>query len=324
MTMGVTLRATLALLWILVLPQAGAGEPIRIALLKFGTVSWEIDVVRHHKLDEKNGIRLDITELASTQATTVALQAGSTDMIVTDWVWVSRQRGTGADFAMLPYSSALGAVMVAPGSTARTLADLKGKRLGVAGGPLDKSWLMLRAFAGRTLGFDPQAEAEPVYGAPPLLGEKLRQGELDAVLTYWHFAARLEALGFRRLIGMDEVVRALGVNGSLPMVGYTFSEAWAARNREAVDGFSRAVSEARRIMAASDAEWRRLAPLTQAESAEALRFLMMRYREGIPENSGNILADSEKILGILAGLGGTEAAGGQGGLAPGTFWGIGR
>ena len=144
------------------------------------------------------------------------------------------------------------------------------------------------------------------------------------MLTYWHFAARLEALGFRRLVGMDEVVRALGVNGSPPMVGYTFSEAWAAKNREAVDGFSRAVTEARRIMATSDAEWQRLAPLTQVESAEALQFLMKRYRGGIPEKSGNILAEFEKILGILAGLGGTEAAGGQGGLAPGTFWGIGR
>ena len=102
MTMRVTLRATLALLWTLVLPQAGAGEPIRIALLKFGTVNWEIDVVRHHKLDKKNGIRLDITELASTQATTLALQAGSTDMIVTDWIWVSRQRGTGADSPCCP------------------------------------------------------------------------------------------------------------------------------------------------------------------------------------------------------------------------------
>ena len=39
---------------------------------------------------------------------------------------------------------AVGGVMVRPDSGVYTLADLRGKRLGVAGGPLDKSWLLLR------------------------------------------------------------------------------------------------------------------------------------------------------------------------------------
>ena len=56
------------------------------------------------------------------------------DVIVSDWLWVSRERGLGAKLTFYPYSSALGAVMVPNSSTIRTLADLKGRKLAVAGG----------------------------------------------------------------------------------------------------------------------------------------------------------------------------------------------
>src|SRR3546814_2443642 len=70
---------------------AGA-ETIRVGVLKFGTVNWEISTIQRHGLDERHGFALDVLELASNQATTVALQAGEVDVIVSDWLWVSRQR----------------------------------------------------------------------------------------------------------------------------------------------------------------------------------------------------------------------------------------
>ncbi|MFW6024175.1 MAG: ABC transporter substrate-binding protein [Dichotomicrobium sp.] len=312
--------AVLAILCLVLIAPARAAEPIRIGLLKFGTVNWEIDVVQHHELDEKHGIALDVTALASTQATRVALQAGSVDMIVSDWLWVSRQRGKGSDFTMIPYSSALGAVMVAADSGTASLADLKGKSVGIAGGPLDKSWLMLRAYSRKTLGFDLEDAVEPAFGAPPLLAEKFAQGELDAVLNYWHYAARLEARGFKRLIGMNDVVKGLGGSGSLAMIGYTFTEDWAENNRSALRGFRRAVAEARRIMATSDEEWQRLAPLVQARDARTLELLRDHHRQGIPEETGEIARDAALIFDIIAELGGDSLTGGQKALAPGTFW----
>ena len=107
--------------------EARAGNTVRIAVLKFGTVSWLVDVIRHHGLDAKHGVELAVTPLAGTQATKVALQAGSADIIVSDWLWVSRQRHAGADYALSPYSAALGAVMVSAASPIRTLADMKGR-----------------------------------------------------------------------------------------------------------------------------------------------------------------------------------------------------
>lgn len=60
-----------------------------MGVLKFGTVSWELDTIKHHGLDAAEGIDLQVVELASNQATQVALQGGAVDMIVSDWLWVS-------------------------------------------------------------------------------------------------------------------------------------------------------------------------------------------------------------------------------------------
>ena len=124
---------------------AHAASKVKLGVLKFGTVSWLLDTIHANGLDKAEGIELDIVPLASTQATTVGLQGGSVDIIATDWLWVSRERTGGADFTFSPFTTALGAIMVPPNSPIKTLTDLRGKKLGVAGGPLGKSWLLIVA-----------------------------------------------------------------------------------------------------------------------------------------------------------------------------------
>src|SRR6185437_4463801 len=126
---------------------ARADAKLRIAVLKFGTVSWVMDVIAHHDLDEAYGIDIEELELASNQATLVALQAGRVDCVVSDWLWVSRQRASGADWTFFPFSTAVGALIAARGAPIHGLADLRDRRLGVAGSPLDKSWLIVQALA---------------------------------------------------------------------------------------------------------------------------------------------------------------------------------
>src|SRR3977135_489666 len=120
--------------------------------------------------------------------------------------------------------------MVPAQSWLRTATDLRGKKLAMAGGPLDKSWLLLQGLARRS-GVDLRRQATIVYGAPPLLTQKALQSENDATLTYWNFCAELEAKGFKQAIGTGEVMRALGAKGTPAIVGYTFDGAWAGRNR---------------------------------------------------------------------------------------------
>ena len=304
---------------------AQAANKIKIGVLKFGTVSWLLDTIQANGLDKAEGIELDIVPLASTQATTVGLQGGSLDVVATDWLWVSRERTNGADFTFVPFTTALGAIMVPPNSPIKTLADLKGKKLGIAGGPLDKSWLLIVAYALRTANLDLRTETTQEYGAPPLLNERAKQGEIDAVLNFWPYAARLEAGGFKQLISLEDVVRELGAKGEVSMVGFVFSDHWADENLKAIQGFIRAAAKANELLATSNAQWDRLKPLMSANDPsfteatfEALR---RRYREGIPErSSASDEADAKVLFQFLRELGGKKLVGSGTELAPGTFW----
>jgi len=321
-------RAGVYALWIaastMLLAASGMAADLgtaRAGVLRFGTVSWELDVIQHHKLDAKEGFTLDVQAFAGNDAADVALMGDAVDLIVEDWLWVSRQRAEGVAVSFIPYSSSVGAVVARGDRGIGTLADLAGKRIGVSGGPLDKGWLILRAAARDQAGIDLATAASPIYGAAPLLTEKLKSGELDAVLTYWQFAARLEAQGFPRLIGVADAQAALGVPPSVPQLGFVFKDAWAQKQPALLAAFARASRAAKAIMAAGDTEWERLRPLTRAEDDATLKALRDRYREGIVTRWGEAeRADAAKLYSALAALGGESLVGRSPVLVDGTFW----
>jgi NitT/TauT family transport system substrate-binding protein len=297
-----------------------AAETIRLAVQKTGTFAWELAVIRAHGLDRQANLAIQVTELASPEAGKIALRGGGADVIVSDWLWVSRERGLGAKLTFYPYSSALGAVMVPNTSSIRTLTDLKGRKLAVAGGPIDKNWLLLRASMKQD-GIDLKSESTIVYGAPPLLAAKMLSGELDATVNYWNFCAALEAKGFRRLVGIEDLLPKLGAKGRTAMIGYVFDEEWGSANREAVTRFIAVTRGAKEILATSDAEWEKIAPLTGAADAATLRAYRDRYREGIPRRPiADEEADARVLYRVLAAIGGSEIVGRARELDPGTFY----
>jgi NitT/TauT family transport system substrate-binding protein len=317
LALGVSLAGGLVMT---VAAQAADLGTIKIGVLKFGTVSWELDVIEHHGLDAKEGFTLEVTGFAANDAADVALMGEAVDGIVEDWLWVSRLRGEGVPLTFIPYSSSVGALMVPADGSIDSLADLDGKRLGIAGGPLDKSWLLIQALA-KEQGVDLAEVTEPVYGAPPLLAEKFKSGELDAVINYWHFAARLEAEGHRRLIDVTQAQEALGVPADTPQLGYVFREQWADEHPDLVQAFARASRAAKVIMDESDEEWERLRPLTRAEDDATLDALKRRYREGIVHSWGEQERQAAgQLYAVLAELGGEELVGSSPVLVDGTFW----
>src|SRR5262249_59473080 len=61
-----------------------------------------------HGLAAREGVEPRVVALASPNATSVALQGGAVDLIVTDWIWVSRQRAQGRLYTFVPYSLTVG------------------------------------------------------------------------------------------------------------------------------------------------------------------------------------------------------------------------
>ncbi|MGP8233511.1 MAG: ABC transporter substrate-binding protein [Methylovirgula sp.] len=300
--------------------QGRAEDNLRIAAQKTGTFSWELDVIKEHGLDKKAGIHLDVTELATTEAGKVAIMGGSADVVLSDWLWVSRERSLGGKLKFYPYSSTLGAVMVPASSPINKLADLRGKKLGVAGGPLDKSWLLLQAYA-KDSDIDLDSDAEILYGAPPLLEEQSLQGKDDATLNFWNFCAALETKGFKRLIGIDEVEKALGASGRVAMVGYVFDETYAARHADLLHRFFAMTAEAQDILAHSTAEWQKIGEKIGVTDPAALEIYRKRYLEGAAQRPiADEEADARKLYLVLAKIGGAKLVGPAAELDAGTFY----
>jgi NitT/TauT family transport system substrate-binding protein len=309
---AISRRSALALLAAFVVPRAGhaAASALRVSSLRFGSLSWLLDTIRHRHIDVKSAIDIDVVEVATAQAGPIALLAGDVEVIVSDWLWALRQRSDGEDLLFAPYSAALGVLMVPAGSPARTLADLKGKRLGVAGGPIDKSWLLLRAYSRRTIGQDIAEVADPVFAAAPLLTEESRHGRLDAVLNFWTYAARLQGSGFVPLLDVAGMLKSLGIEPTPTLVGFVFRERTLKAKPAALGAFFRAVAEGNAVLARSDAAWERLRPLVRPANDAELAAIRSFYRAGIPEPWGEAETRSAaQLLDVLAASGGSELIG---------------
>lgn len=295
---------------------------IRIGVQASGTLEWELAALQDDPQVKSADYQLEIQHVANAEAGKIALQSGAVDMIVSDWIWVSSLRATGADFTFYPYSNTSGALVVAEKSPIQTLKDLKGKRLGIAGGELDKNWLLLQALAQKEQ-LDLNASVEKTFGAPPLINEQIKQNRVDAVLTYWHFAARLEAQGYRKIIDGRGILKGLGITENVPSIGYVFKQSWAESHKQAINSFFKAGKEAKNRLCTSDAAWQKIIPLTQTEDVAIQAKLRQGYCEGGIEQWGEKEQQAAgRIYTMLRRLSNNQLTGKSENLQPGTFWSI--
>ena len=292
---------------------------LRIGVQAAGTLAWELAATQDDP-QKPSDFQLEIRPVANAEAGKIALQSGAVDMIVSDWIWVSSLRATGSDFTFYPYSNTSGALVVAENSPIHTIKDLQGKRLGIAGGELDKNWLLLQALAQKEQ-LDLNASVEKTFGAPPLINEQIKQGRFDAVLNYWHFAARLEAQGYRQIIDGRGILKGLGITENVPSIGYVFKQSWAAQHKSALNNFFDAAKQAKNRLCTSDAAWQKVIPLTQAEDAPTQAKLRQRYCEGGIEQWGEKEQQAAaRIYTMLRTLSDNRLTGASENLQPGTFW----
>lgn len=301
--------------------MAQSKDVLSAGAVQFGTVHWLFDVIANNKLDAAEGFTLSARLLANNGAADIALLGHQVDVAVTDWFWVMRQRSLGGDFLFMPYSSALGSVIVPEGSPLKSVADLQGKEIGVAGGPIDKSWILLRAYGLKHGAGDLAATANPMFGAPPLLNAQAEDGRTQALLNFWPFTVRLEAKGWRRLITVGEMMSFFGIGANLPLVGFVFDGALAKERSTLLQAFSKAFVKAQHILLESDSEWERVRPLMKANNDEEFRLLRDRYREGVLRGwNKKDREDAGKLFGIVHDIGGDNVTGAGVKFDPKAFW----
>lgn len=296
---------------------------IRAATLETGTLNWELQTIVDHGLDESNGFDLELLRLADNAATRLAVEGGAAEVAVADWIWVAQQRAAGQAYVAFPYSTAVGAIVVGGDSPYRSLEDLKGESIGIAGGPLDKSWLILRAYAQAEHGFDLAAETEQVYGAPPLIFKTALDGETAAAINYWHFLAKMTAAGMRELVSVSDAAESLGLDPNTPLLTFYMEEAWAEANPELVQGLYRASRQAKDLLL-EDAAWEGIRPMMNAATEAEFEALRAGFRAGIPAEGPVDAGAAGRMLAVMAELGGEELVGQATTLPEGLFLDVSR
>lgn len=298
-----------------------AAPLVRVGSLAFGTPGWQLDSIKRHGDDTAAGIELQVHAMPTPLAAQLALQAGAVDVIAGDWLWVAHQRAEGRAFQFVAQTTALGSVLARPDAGIRTLGDLRGKPIGVAGSALDKNWLLLRAWARREYQLDLLAASKPQYGAPPLLNELSLRGELPVVLDFWQYGARLQAQGYVTVVELADVVNALAGTRTPPsMMGWIFPESFAQRSPQQLKAFLAAARSANARLASDDQEWEALRPLLRAEDEATFQHLRAAYRAGIPAGDATPSPDAAaRLWAALSSEGGNEL-GGPRQLDPRTFW----
>lgn len=277
-----TLTILLLYVGILFSVAAHASNTIRVGVLAYGTLNWEMDVLEHLRLPDQYNLNIERVALGSPQALLVALQGGSVDVILNDWLWVARQKEKGRDFYFYPYSTAAGALVVHPQANIQNLTDLRGKTIGIAGGNTNKNWVLYKAFLAQQADVDLLQDVTVKFAAPPMLNALLSKGDLDAVINFWHYAAQMNAQGMPSLVTMPEVLNALNVEGQVPVLGWVFKKSWAESNSKPINRFLTMSARARHTMKVNDEIWQQLPSFTQKFSAQVQPFLIEGYRQGIP------------------------------------------
>ena len=280
---------------------------LRIGVLAYGTVNWELDVLKYHNLDKKYGFNLDVVELASKNAQLVSLQSQDVNMIVNDWIWANTQKAKGKDFSFYPYSKATGTLVVNENSNINNLLDLKGKELGIAGGVYDKTWLLFRGYSKSKYDIDLKDIVTPLFAQAPILYKKMEDNSLEAAINFWHFNAKLESKNIKPLLEIKDILQELGIQKDVSFVGWTFNTQFANNNKEIINGFLKASKESKEILKNSDEEWNRIKEQMNVKNDKEFEALKNGYKKGIIEEfDEESINDLQKVFKILLKEGGEK------------------
>ncbi|MDB5617253.1 ABC transporter substrate-binding protein [Tardiphaga sp.] len=224
MLRGATLAFAALLAITAAMPRAeaaprGDGGSIRMMLNPAGTMSLLPFVVKKFKLDEKYGFKLETLPYTNANTATTAMQSKSAEMIVYEWLATARIIDGGIPVVgVAPFMTYINTVLVPVDSPIKTLADLKGKKLGVHS-KVSFDWLIMQAAAKQQFNIDLAKEVNIQEAAAPLLRGSIENGQLDATQMWNSLAADMIASGkYKDMLTIRSITEGMGI----PTVPYLF------------------------------------------------------------------------------------------------------
>ncbi|MDR3475047.1 MAG: ABC transporter substrate-binding protein [Devosia sp.] len=306
------------------LTGAAVAEPLKIVigLQQTGTAQWELTAMHNLGIDAKHNLDVQIRQLADNQAGQIALQTGTVDIILSDFVYVALQRSQGTMLTMVPHSLAVGGLMVDPASGIKSVADLKGQTLASAGTPVDKSFVVLEAYYNKQTGGSLTDDASVKFGAPPLVNQLLIGGQAKAALNNWNWNVQSSLAGKTQLVSVQQMLKEMGISAAPPLLGWVFTDKTAADKPDALKAFLDASFETKQALLTNDDAWNGIRKLMNVKDDDKL-FAALRdgYRQGVVRSYDPSKMDAAtQTFDLLVKYGGKDAVGGATAIPDGTFY----
>jgi NitT/TauT family transport system substrate-binding protein len=230
----------------LVLALGACLAPWQQRVVRLAIVDWpayEYFYLASRKgLDLQQGYRLQVDQFGSLQDQRRAFSRGDVDAIATtlpEAVAICREAAARCPWIVLVLDESNGADQVVARSRWRSVAELKGQRVGLEPSVLGE-FMLLRAAQGQGLKL---ADFKLNYDGPKALVSQLQRGVVDAIVTYSpHSDGMVADPRFRVLFSSSqipgEVVDVLAVSPELQrrdpnLVAALVRTWWAARQRAA-------------------------------------------------------------------------------------------
>jgi len=260
---------------------AAAADKVKVVALE-GIQLFPMQIMETKGIAKKYGIDVDLMRVASPTASYTVMQTGDFNVGFGGWLSVAVLRSKGFKlsnvYSMVGYTVE---TMVKADSPLKSLADLKGKRLGLFGGANAATTWLFRVVSVKFFGFDPTKEAKIFFGAPPLLVGMLDRGELDAILILDPFITQLLETGKFKSIGNPGNIWREKTGQHPMLVAITVNEPWAKANPDVVKRFVLAYREALTYLKTKPEAWPEIAKAMKVKTEKGAKLLYERTADAL-------------------------------------------
>jgi ABC-type nitrate/sulfonate/bicarbonate transport system substrate-binding protein len=225
---------------------ASAQVKIRIGDLAQSLNEIGSRVIIDQGLDKKYGLTVEYRAYPTLDGLFTAIRGKDVDIGFGGWTAIAQFRGKGMPVTMIfPVGRGVTVdVLVPTASPIKTIADLKGKKVGSFAGAAGTATVLFRVITSKFYGFDPGQSGDLQFAGPGLLPALLDKGELDAAVMFDPLAAKLEGSGKYRSIGNLADAYKAGTGDDFLWIGYSTNDDFMKAEPDALTNFTRAWLEA--------------------------------------------------------------------------------
>lgn len=248
-----------------------------------GIQAFPIEVMQQFGIAKAHNLNLQLNQLSGVAGEDTAIHTGQFQVAFAGWPTIALLRGQGQEqnvsnvYGFYGYQNE---IIVAKDSSIKSVADLKGKTIGIAGGPTSANYWMFRVETLKYYGFDPLKQSKIKFGAPPLIVGQFDKGQLDAIILLDPFQDAVLATGKARTIGSEGGIWQQHTGQKPLVLTMVMNTDWAKANTQTAKNFIAAYQQALAYLKAHPEIWPQLAKPLGITSPAAVKLLEQHFNDG--------------------------------------------